>query len=392
MTILSSTIPSRTDSHGPIVSAITTLLSATLIIDGVGFPGVGVPVNSISTGLLVILAITIRPRLTMPLWMPILAFAGVSWIALASVVVGNPDIKRLTNLALISALVPAIASGRLDRTDLGRGLGLGVIVGVALGVATFQQSSYAQRLTGLFGDPNTAGLIIAVFAALAFSAFQTRRIKVLIVAIAATGIWLTDSRTTMLAAAAMLVWVLLRKWGTNPWLAIVLLTMAFGWVFTAAQEGLGGAAFTARHGSDQLRMRINDAELAQIAKSPWLGYGAGSARVLMDGMWFFFHSSYLSVRSEGGWIAFVLVVGLLAATFTSLISLGRARNASYEAAIIGVAICALNLGEVLMTIMSALAMGFAMQHIASTRQSRGRHKAPPPLEALDEQLRRGYWT
>jgi hypothetical protein len=37
-------------------------------------------------------------------------------------------------------------------------------------------------------------------------------------------------------------------------------------------------------------------------------------------------------------------------------------------------------------------MGFAMQHIASTRQSRGRHKAPPPLEALDEQLRRGYWT
>ena len=392
MTVLAERIDTQNRS-GTLAQAVIVLLAASLVMDGIGFPGLGIPVNAVATGLLVLTAlIANRQHVAPPMWMTVVAVAGPSWIAIASVIAGNPDLKRLANLGLFSVLTLVIAYSWIDTTSLGRGMAIGMVGGVVWGAATLQQSSYAHRLTGLFGDPNTAGLIIAVFTALALPAVKNPAARTAILVTGAAGIWLTESRTAFLAGSAMLAWALLHRLRLNPWVAVAALSLGFQWVVTAAQDGFLGDTFTERYGSDQLRQRINDTELAQVATSPWTGHGAGTARVLIDGRNFFFHSSYLSVRSEGGWIAFILVVGLLAVTLAALLSLGKFRNTSYEAALIGVAICALNLGEALMTIMSALAIGAAMHHIVITRQTRGRHKAGPPQEPLEEQLRRGYWT
>ncbi|MCH6469394.1 O-antigen ligase family protein [Sinomonas terrae] len=351
------------------------------MVGGVDVPGLGIPVDSVATALAVLIGLGSRPNgVSLPRWMPALAVAGALWIALVSIALGAPDIRRLSHLAIDAIAIIVVAAGRLDRAALGRGLAFGMVLGVAWGTATFKESGYANRLTGIFGDPNTAGLIIIVCAGLAFPTLRKGWSKLVVVGSAVTGVVLTDSRTTLLAACSMIVWLLLSRLRVHPWFALGLLAVAVLWVSNATHEGLGADAFAGRAGSDALRARIDEAALADVATSPWFGHGAGTARTLVDGLTFFYHSSYLSVRTEGGWIAFAFVVGLLVATFATLVKLGSRRIPLYEATLIGIAVCAINLGEVLMTVSSAAAVGVSMQYAAITQFPRAGSAASPSEE------------
>ena len=121
--------------------------------------------------------------------------------------------------------------------------------------------------------------------------------------------------------------------------------------------------FADRAGSDALRGRIVAQEEIQIAASPWLGNGPGTSRVEVLGQSFFFHNSYVALQNEGGRIAQALLLLAGLAALVGLVRLdSRLRNHWYEAALIAVAVCAINLGEVLLELPTALALGMAAFH------------------------------
>ncbi len=95
---------------------------------------------------------------------------------------------------------------------------------------------------------------------------------------------------------------------------------------------------------------------------------------------FFFHNSYLALQNEGGRLAVALLVG---AGIVALLGLMRlpagSRNFWYEGALIALAVCAVNLGEVLLELPAALALGVAVFHARLARQGGADpHRSPCP--------------
>jgi hypothetical protein len=123
--------------------------------------------------------------------------------------------------------------------------------------------------------------------------------------------------------------------------------------------------FSDRSGSDALRERIIAQERVELAGAPWFGHGPGTARVEIRDLEFFFHNSYLATRQEGGWGALLLVLALLVLAFLRVTRQARGGDlvaASAQAAIIGTAVMAVTLGEVLLDIPMAVAVALALGH------------------------------
>ncbi len=99
------------------------------------------------------------------------------------------------------------------------------------------------------------------------------------------------------------------------------------------------------------------------------GTGPGTAKVqLSENVRLFFHSSYLALRAEGGWIALVCLMALLVILFWRLLWLGKQRSPWLEVAIIVLLTCATNIGEALLTLQAAVVLGFAMRHLILQRE------------------------
>lgn len=350
-------------------SRVVVFLFAAMFLDAVVFPGLGVPANSIAAGLAVIYALLLPAfRSQGPGWIVPLALAIPAWFSLASALNGDPDVRRLLNILLYSVVIIVISSGRLNVQAIGRGLAIAVVLGVLWGAVTLPRSSYEGRLTGPFGDPNAAGFLIAVCTALAIPSLIRMRNRLALLAVAGVGIYLTQSRTSMLAVAIMGLWIVFGRYGA-PWLGLTVVGGLMWWINSLPQQALAGGAFASRAGSDALREVIYQAELAEVARNPLIGNGAGTARVELENGTYFYHSSYLALRAEVGWIGFVLLMVLLISALLLLIRLGKhRRNAWFEAALLGAAVCALNLGEVLLTLPTAIAVGLALNYYAAARE------------------------
>jgi hypothetical protein len=358
---------SRTADGAPVAPFVVLMFSA-MFLDAVNFPGLGVPANSIAMGLAVLYALFAPhqgPKL--PIALAPLVVAVPAWLALTSLLNDDFDIRRILNISLFAAVILAVSSGRLNRVAIGRGLALGLVVGIIWGAITLPRSTYLGRMTGPFGDPNAGGFLIAVCAALAIPALTKRWQRVGLAAVSLAGVYLTESRTTMLAVAVMALWVILGRYG-SPWLGLATVGVLMWWISTVPQDAFASGAFADRAGSDALRARIFALEVVDVDRNPLIGNGAGTARINVDGMIFFYHSSYLAIRAEAGWVGFVIITALLGLVFIRLIRLRRGkRNVWYEAALLGVAVCALNLGEVLLTLPTAIALGLALQHVATEK-------------------------
>ncbi len=277
--------------------------------------------------------------------------------------------RRVGHVGIMAGLVWAGATGRLSPRSIGAGLAAGLIAVITLALVGVGGDSYPGRLTGFLADPNAGAYFIAVLGSLAIF-FCDGRLKVrLVVAVPiVAGLVLSYSRTGLLAGAFIVVWVLVgRRLGLVSGAA---LAVGLVWVVNNIPQNLTTVGpFSDRSGSDLLRKRIIAQEQVELAGAPWFGNGPGTATVNVRDLEFFFHNSYLATRQEGGWLALLLVLGLMAFAFLQLAQQSRAGDltaAGAQAALIGVAVMGITLGEVLLDTPMAVAVALALGHALRT--------------------------
>ena len=131
--------------------------------------------------------------------------------------------------------------------------------------------------------------------------------------------------------------------------------------------------FSDRSGSDALRKRIAKLEQLQISNAPWYGNGPGTSKVEVQGS--------CSSSTTATWRSRTRLAGSARCCSSprarsrwspSCGCVPELRNPWYEAAIIAVAVCAVNLGEVLLELPTALALGMAAYYVQTVRGAAGR--------------------
>jgi hypothetical protein len=272
----------------------------------------------------------------------------------------------MLHFVLFVALAVVAAQGRFHTRSMAKGLAVGLLVSAA---AYYQGygTDYEGRLAGLMGDPNAAGYLLATLGALALAGLPGSRMRVPLGLLFGAAVFLTFSRTSLLAVGLIIVWVIIGRKLAPSLGALLLATMIWAVTHIPVELQLVGP-FADRSGSDSLRQRIAALEEVQVSDAPWYGNGPGTSYVDLDSGRFFFHSSYLSALNEGGRLALVLIVAVGAFALMALLRLPTGlRNPWYEAGIIAVAVCAVNLGEVLLELPSALALGMAATYVQSMR-------------------------
>jgi O-antigen ligase len=360
-------LPDRTIAHADQadreVRATDFLLMAVLPLRTVEVSGI--PVNELAMAALVGLCV-VRPArggarlhglvvLVLGALLALLIYSGVSndveWT------------RRLGHVAVLAGLVWAFGTGRVSLRSAALGLAAGLVGVIGLALAGIGGDTYPGRLTGYLGDPNAGAFFIAVLGVLAVLFSDDRwKVRLALAVPLLAGLVLTFSRTGLVAGAFAIFWVLAgRRLGAAGGAAVSAVLV---WLVDNIPDDLVlYGPFSNRSGSDALRERIIAQERVELAAAPWYGNGPGTARVDVRGLEFFFHNSYLAVRQEGGWIALLLVLGLVAFAFLRLSRHSRAGDlaaAGAQAALIGTAVMAITLGEVLLDTPMAIAVGFAL--------------------------------
>ena len=360
-------LPDRTIAHADQadreVRATDFLLMAVLPLRTVEVSGF--PVNELAMAALVVLCV-VRPArggarlhglvvLVLGALLALLIYSGVSndveWT------------RRLGHVAVLAGLVWAFGTGRVSLRSAALGLAAGLVGVIGLALAGVGGDTYPGRLTGYLGDPNAGAFFIAVLGVLAVLFSDDRwKVRLALAVPLLAGLVLTFSRTGLVAGAFAIFWVLAgRRLGAAGGAAVSAVLL---WLVDNIPDDLVlYGPFSNRSGSDALRERIIAQERVELAAAPWYGNGPGTARVDVRGLEFFFHNSYLAVRQEGGWIALLLVLGLMAFAFLRLSLHSRAGDlaaAGAQAALIGTAVMAITLGEVLLDTPMAIAVGFAL--------------------------------
>lgn len=280
--------------------------------------------------------------------------------------------RRVGHVVILCGLVWAGSTGRLSTRSVAWGMAAGLSGVVVLALAGIGGGAYSGRLTGFLADPNAGAYFLAVLGVLAiFFADDRWQVRLAVAVPIVAGLVLTYSRTGLLAAAFAAGWVLLgRRLGVAGGAAVAA---GLVWLVGNIPDDLVlFGPFSNRSGSDALRDRIIAQERVQLADAPWFGHGPGTARVSIGDLEFFFHNSYLATRQEGGWPALLLVLALMVYAFLRLTRQARRGDlaaAAAQAALIGTAVMAVTLGEVLLDTPMAIAVAMAL--------ARTLHEAPP---------------
>jgi hypothetical protein len=340
-------------------------------------PGIGLPVNEVAPLMVCLLAAnrvsTSRERI--PFWFSGGLVAVLTMLAVTSYLHDLTPSRRLLHVLLYLVLATLLASGRIHIPSAARGLAVGLCTSITMSIAGFGPDNYAGRLTGYLGDPNAGGYVVAVLGLVALGLGPRGRLRWLLIFLALAAVVLTYSRTTLLAVAFAVVWLLIGR-RVSVWAGALLVgAMVYVVGHIPPQLTLFGP-FSDRGGSDLLRQRIIAQEHVDISHSPIIGNGAGTATVNLQGDVFFYHSSYLALQAEGGVVCLVLLVGVIVLTFLSIARMPRdMRNGWLEASLIALMVCAVNVGEILLELPSAIAIGMAMWH---------RLNATHPVDAHDD--------
>jgi hypothetical protein len=342
-------------------SVIDFLLFAMLPMAQLEIGGLPVPELAMVTAIFVGMWRRPFPGRRLPAWLFILLPALLGWMVVSAQQNHLTPYRRLLHLVLYIAIAFFAAQGRFSVRSMAPGLASGLLVSAAAYYAGYG-TDYEGRLAGLMADPNSAGFLLTVLGCIALAGLKPGWRRNLVGLAILVAVLLTYSRTSLLAVLLILVWSLIgRRLSTG--LGVALLA---GMVYAIARfpdslKQIG--PFADRAGSDALRGRIVAQEEIKIAEAPWLGNGPGTSKVEVLGQSFFFHNSYVALQNEGGRIALALLVLAGLAALIGLVRLdSRLRNHWYEAALIAVAVCAINLGEVLLELPTALALGMAAFH------------------------------
>lgn len=340
------------------------------------FPGLGTTIGEVAAIPLVLLSLARRAergwsRIGAP---ALLVTALGGWFLLSGVINHQIPPFRIGHMALYCAVILFMACGRIDVVAAASGIGVGLVIGTVYGYATFG-SDYPGRMTGSLGDPNGAGYVLITLG-LVYLGLETRRGRRLVVGLATVaGIVGTFSRTTFLAAGMAALWILM-----PPRVPVAvkgaITAVLFTQVTTVAESMKNQGVFADRQGSDNLRELIYPLEQQIVSSNPLTGHGPGTLTIQLEQQSFFFHSSYLLLRAEGGWILFTL---MLATMLVVALRLARPasgiRNKVLEAALLVPLICALNLGNVFLDFPVAVALGAALWWAGAPRD--GQADDPP---------------
>lgn len=348
---------------------IPELLLGTLLIVEAGF-GLPVGVNQIAMIALIGLAVTQRPQreLSIPNWVYAAFVIGLFYIAMISLFADPSEFaadwkRRLIRLMLTSLVVLVVASGRIDIRSLLVGVGAGLFANTVLFYAGLAPDTYGGVLSGYLEDKNVAGLAYAVYGILLLSLTQKLSWRILIIAAAAVGVWLTGSRTSIAAFGAALIWVLLAP-RLVPLLRAALAGILYWVTQILAEDYSRIGRFSSREGSDLLRSRIDAASQLKVEDTGFWGAGLGEAYVEIEDRTWYFHNSYWSALVEGGWLWLTLVLILTIGIGLSLVRGGRISReiAIGQGAILVLLLCSFRLGEVLFTLPWAVALGYCLRH------------------------------
>jgi hypothetical protein len=376
-------LPDRTVAHADRadreVRATDFLLMAVLPLRTVEVAGV--PVNELAMAALVVLCI-VRPArggARLP-GLVVLLLGALLALLIHSGLSNDVDwTRRVGHVAILAGLVWALGTGRVSLRSAALGLAAGLTGVIGLALVGIGGDTYPGRLTGYLGDPNAGAFFIAVLGVLAVLFSDDRwKVRLALAVPLLAGLVLTFSRTGLLAGSFAILWVLAgRHLGAAGGGAVSAVLV---WLVDNIPDDLVlFGPFSNRSGSDALRERIIAQERVELAAAPWYGNGPGTARVDVRDLEFFFHNSYLAVRQEGGWLALLLVLGLMAFAFLRLSRHSRAGDlaaAGAQAALIGTAVMAITLGEVLLDTPMAIAVGFAL--------GQALHPAPEAAEAVPD--------
>jgi hypothetical protein len=327
----------------------------------------GYPVPELAMIAAVALA-TVRPvQARVPGWLPGLLGMFLVWMLAAAMLNDLVPYRRLLHLLLFCALVVFMAQGRFSMRAVSRGLASGLVIAAGVGLVGLGADGYEGRLTGLLGDPNLAGFYLTTMGAVAAAHMPDRRRRLVFLGFIVVLVGLTLSRTSLLAIGLVAVWIVSSR-RLSPIANIALMSVLLYAISRSIDYLRLVGPFAERAGSDALRERIVALEQIQIGAHPWIGNGPGTSVVLVDGAPFFFHSSYLALQNEGGVLALAIVTGLGLLTLFFLARLPRStRNLWLEGAVVAVATCAANLGEVLLELPTAIVLGAALLVISRSR-------------------------
>ena len=332
-------------------------------------PVVGVPLGELAGLLLGLLALLRRPApgVVVPGWFT----AGIVfiplWLLLSGGLNGELDLRRMAHLTTWVLLAGALASGRISVPSAIRGLVIGLPISCALSLAGFGvgPTGYTDRLSGWIGDPNSAAYYLAVLGLLCLAHLQRPVARYAFAIFLGVAITLTYSRTGLLIVVIAVLWMLVGR-RLKLWAGIAAVA-GVAWLVQNIPDDLRlWGPFEDRQGSDALRQRIVAAEQLKLDAAPWWGNGPGTSQVSISHQEFFFHSSYYGALNEGGWLLLGVLVALVVAVF---VALGRRTSrelaiptALHQMALIAALLMAFTLGEVLLDLPLAIALGMSAWH------------------------------
>ena len=346
-------------------------------------PGLNLPVCEVLLAVSFLLALlnSRQREFKTPTWVnvTVLVFLGFWFVSLfTNGGFGLDPLKRVSHIALFCGLIVALCSGLISRRVAQRGLLIGLIINcvVGLGMHLLNRDRYEGRMGGYLGEPNSFGFYLLVLGAVALEGEPPGTRRKCFLALFGVSVVLTLSRGTLLALIICLGWILVRR-RLGPTVGLIALgTAALVILFLPTSFQTFGP-FGARTGSDTLREAVLN-ESIPLAKQGFVhGIGPGRAVVnVYDRFRFFFHNSFLALVAEAGIGAMISYMVLLAGTFNRLIRLSdRLSNPWFEAALLTGFFCALHLGEVLVELPMAVAIGCALNYVLSVT-NRGRDRTP----------------
>lgn len=360
---------------------IDMLAMLVLPLERLEVPGLPFVVNDVAVAGLAVLASVRAPRVrgTRGLWIVYL-FAAMIVLLTASMYLNGPGVmynlgldgrRRILHLALLFVLVVALATGRIHPRSAIVGISTGVTAATVLAFFKIGGDAYPGRLTGYFGDPNVAGMILAVLGPVIIGRQESRRRQVLLGLLFLVAILMTQSRTALMSAAVAVGWRLVGRRLARA-LGIVVPVVAVWAIATFGTDYKQAGGFADRAGSDWLRDQLLILETAHVESAPWYGTGPNTAFVSFGENLFLYHSSYLAARAEGGWPFLALILLAYAGVFWQLLSLPKERRdvwmESSATAILGMA---LYLGDVFLSTTGMVFLGLALHHVRANHPDGG---------------------
>ena len=226
-----------------------------------------------------------------------------------------------------------------------------------------RSSGYEGYLVGFLGDKNVAGMVYAIIGIVVLGILRSSGSRAVAALLFGAALFATGSRTSMMAFAAGVVWIVMRN---RLGLIFRLCVALIGWIgIRYVEENFAEAGvFATRSGTDWFRDVIDVATIAKEQASPWYGSGLGTAWVMvLDDRRVFFHDSYAALRVEGGIPLLVAVVGLFVVVVWGVLD-QRIKISDeqrvVEGAVIAILVCAWKLGEVFFAAPAFIVIGIAL--------------------------------